>query len=513
MYYEVYHRAEGDEELIGVFFTEQEAREFAAETRQRRADGIVSTVLFTAHGIQRTLEQLPADAAAGQRSPRPDKRPTVPVVSTCPRCDTVTDVYKFRSRNVIGKLLRSVVEERVVTPSEVLWDYALLRHLQKDNLLLSHGVGVVARIQRQDGTESLKACQDRLYRLIDATLDAAKAGFHIPDAEVKALLAARANALFAIVQGPESDARKLQELTRIVARITGQHADWAGKLGAFTGILATARDWAVVLLDAFVAEIIELPAAREELLGIRKHGAKSIRPLVDVLTNEVPDRGKDGPPPALATLAAVANHDGTHETRARLWGWLRLQMHDERKLVHWERQDEITEYRVLLARLIGLEDFLTQGPGLGLTEALAKVLAEDGERADIAETLAFITAALPSQRERLAYLAALLREGPGADWRKAIEASLWTVMEGLQAVPGDVAAHRFRGRDAGRAAFLDACLGLLRAAELEPRLRQFSLHVLTQLAADRGPSDADIDRLWGDMVGTDDWDIKRPRGL
>jgi len=508
MYYEVYHRREDKSELIGVFLIEEDARHFAHEQRKRLPSGVVILVLLTGQGIQRTLERLSKPAPAETPSGENQRPATRLQVAACPTCETVFDIYKFRSRNTISKLMRSLLEEQVLTPTELLWDYTHLRRLQKDEREINLAISVIARMHSQDQQTTVKACLDNLYHLLDEVMSLAKACFHERASGRSDLPTSDVDALFEIVKSGQRDGQKLIDLTCLVAGLTRAYGHWAGKLERLAMIMTNGPEWTVVLLDQFLAELLDLPAAREEVLGAWKRGAQGIRPLINVLANRSDALARDPGRTVLASLAAAGCQDGARETRLRLWGWLRLQLKDDRTLSHWERQEEITQYRILLPRLLAIEDFLDHGPAAALAATLNKLLVEDDETLDIAETLAFVLAALPSHRERLVFLAALLREAR-PEWLSAIEDSLQIVVEALQAAPRDVAARQFNGGEAARTAFLESVLTLIRDSPLQARSRQFCLHILTRLKTDREPTTAEIDRLWVDLVGTKDWDLRK----
>ncbi len=236
-----------------------------------------------------------------------------PIRDPGPRCETPGGLLQRRSCQLIGTLLRSLLDELGVSPLEVLTDETWARRLQPHASLISAAVHKVASLQTGGDPRARVAALDALVEGAERRARAAAAIPNVPDLGkegVDALLA-RIKALNAV------------ESEFLAMRAMARHLKKAGsplsKIETLLELLVPGLSPSgVALIDRFLAGLVEPASMVKDLLGRQENLGMALMALAR-LADGMPPGGRDDLAELARVLAEPLAAKRLPDTRDALW--------------------------------------------------------------------------------------------------------------------------------------------------------------------------------------------------
>ena len=188
-------------------------------------------------------------------------------ISEVSHCERLIDYYMLQARLVVCRLLRGFLDDERITALELMHDYTRLRRLMRDDRLYPKALSHVATLQaKAEGTtpqqrmDAIDKAVERIVQRAKTTHEYGELGEIIEHHGV--------DAAYASLPKDYGQLRKRVEVAGAVARHLRPHAEWTDKLDVLLAMVPGAKSRATLgILDEAVAEILDNPAAVDEIIG------------------------------------------------------------------------------------------------------------------------------------------------------------------------------------------------------------------------------------------------------
>ncbi|MEO5337725.1 MAG: cyclic nucleotide-binding domain-containing protein [Magnetospirillum sp. WYHS-4] len=358
---------------------------------------------------------------------RQERPLTITPLDEAALCTVYADVFDFRARRTLGRLLPMYFERENVLPLELLCDYGRLRLLQRNESLWFHALQHVASVQaRADGSDAgqrLSALERLGAEVVERARDLSAGADRLQMLENQGLEAALAG-----LEPPAAAA--------VLARITGASRDWVGKVERVVDQAERENSpagWAP--LDELAAEILAGRTAVRDLLGSQSDLGKALLAVTRLATGRGQYRDTKS---AAARLDAILRRGVFPKTREVLLARVEFALKGVQPLSNEGEQADREAFDRLLAALIG-QGGLAGAAGMSEAATLRQraVGGRDGEDLPAAQGVALILRALPNRAVKLGYLLALGASSFGTRYPAVVLQPLASLLDEVKSV-GDL---------------------------------------------------------------------------
>ncbi|MFZ1990127.1 MAG: hypothetical protein WAW96_10195, partial [Alphaproteobacteria bacterium] len=233
-------------------------------------------------------------------------------------CFKPQDLFSRHARRLIGRILKSTLDEWQLVPMELIHRGDMLEQLEARSTVLQHAVQQVAVVQAANFPGALhdifRQLMDLSLRAMDMVVRDERRGRFKP-------LEGTSVAAFWRQEGTQGDAAYL--LAAAIALYLKTADGWAAKLRFILELLSDlpeeeeARRDCLIIIDSFVAEMIRSPASLHDLIGECKDLGEALKVMIAVfLGKKVPDA--ENRPQSLERLSYAFNNNMLDEARSAL---------------------------------------------------------------------------------------------------------------------------------------------------------------------------------------------------
>jgi hypothetical protein len=327
-----------------------------------------------------------------------NNRIMIQTIEHAERCEAMPDYYGAESRMTVGRVLRSYLDQVVVTPTELMHNYAELKRLRdKDNLVPS-AIGHVAQVQSGGTGGDTRGRRDEMFDVLEKMTERARLAAKADLPSVKSIAFDKMRRELSARSGAdEGDYLSLVALSR---ELVGMR-NWGLKMGFLLNLVGTDGDIhpdSMALIDGVMADILGSATMVQDLLGQQPNLAAAIISLADLADGKLDVSKRPGDDFAVPLNRLFAKRK-VPATRKVLLDWLRRQLRGNQPLNRHEPDRERETFEKLAGRLIrpggvvgggavaeGLTlrrmQFIPEGGQIGRQRAIEGVLADLRDAAD-----------------------------------------------------------------------------------------------------------------------------------
>lgn len=338
--------------------------------------------------------------------------PTAGALEEAELCNDVSDYYGAGARVVMGIVLRSYLDSRVLTPFEILHSHKLLKTLTEQGQLVENAVVRVAAVQSRGERRDPKARRAAIHEAIAAVVTRARTA-QVAFAGLSRDRGAL-DGLLALPDGGTPTGDTVFDLRVAVALDLSEQRGWAGKLDRLIELMSWDDGGAVMgALDGALADVLGAGPALHELFGNQNLPAGAV--MVQLCTLVLGRTASVSPngPNRLSVLNGLFRMGKLPESRAAVLERLRRQLRSPQPLGRGQRGEEVE----LLKELVG---FLITPDGVigdaGMAEALTIRYSRRLEQGGASAFRHSIVGVSEMQADlfcRIRYLSAVSRTAPG----------------------------------------------------------------------------------------------------
>ncbi|MEO5372764.1 MAG: hypothetical protein H7840_00635 [Alphaproteobacteria bacterium] len=286
------------------------------------------------------------------------KKITVSAIDQANPCSSPNDLFSLESRLTIGRLLRKLFDDMVLTPTELLHHYPIAKKFL-DGDLLPAAVDRVATLQAAEVGVDSRTRRDQIYAMVDVLAAQAREA----EAE-RALWKVKIDDVDTLIKTATSvggvEKRDFLIRTALCRELVGIRS-WIGKIDRLVQIVNddTSPDM-MVIMDGFIADVLAAPEATQELLGNHPNLAVALKALLGLVYGTKEGAGKNLPETTviLARLFAEGKlPSGTEVITDRV----RRQIHGPAALSRNNPDEEDNLFIQIFASLL-TEDGIIGGP-------------------------------------------------------------------------------------------------------------------------------------------------------
>ena len=285
-------------------------------------------------------------------------------------CRRLEDFYGTESRGSIGEVLRDTLDEWQITPLELLHDIDNYYRLDGAGTLLQKAVQQAA-IRVQAGDMSVQERMKLIFSLIDTSVDRLK-----QDAEANRIPAFKKSGFRTLVTKLDGSDDRAYLLTAAVVGFLKPVDKIADKLKALMPLfLPDLPDWAVAVLDDFVAEFLAHTPIVIALIGKRKSLGDALIAMAHLAEGHLEQAagGKRGLTAEARAIDGLMRGHQLPRARRVLFERVRAELARNRRLTKGLLDGELKVMAQLLRAVASEEHAL-------LTAAIEEALEERGER-------------------------------------------------------------------------------------------------------------------------------------
>lgn len=236
------------------------------------------------------------------RPPKPKKEIGLSAtIKDAKPCTTLDEFFGLESRNVIGRLLRDFLDQLVITPTELLYNYSYIKKIDNAGNLLNSAIHHIAKGQADAFKGTVKERAEVLNKLIREATNLARDTLaerkrRLPlDPGGFAQLCRRAEARY------EPHERKYMIMTTLCNQLAGSRS-YGQKLEQLAGFVTDdVEGEALEMLDGVIADLLGSGQMIQEILGNQVHLAAALGELLDLLGGKL----ADDPPQASVCMTAI----------------------------------------------------------------------------------------------------------------------------------------------------------------------------------------------------------------
>ncbi len=336
-------------------------------------------------------------------------RITIQTVDSAQRCEEVDDYYATESRFTIGRVLRQYLEQVVVTPTEIMHNFAELKRLRDKDTLVPSAIGHVAQVQA-GGSGDGRARRDEMFNVLEKMTVRARNASRRELPNIKTIGFSR---LFDELTTNASDERpdflSLVALSRELVNMR----NFALKVQFLVGLLTKEEGMSpesTAIIDGVIADVLGSASVVQELLGPQPNLMAAIINLCDLAEGKLDTSKRHAEDFAIPMNQLFA--DGRlPASRMVLLDWVRRQLKGTQPLNRHEPAKERETFTRLLQRMVGPGGVIGGGPvAEGLT--LRRVQYQDeGGIPGRQRAIQSICDDMPDPSNRLRFLLTALDSG------------------------------------------------------------------------------------------------------
>ncbi|HRJ60512.1 MAG TPA: hypothetical protein PKZ97_09770 [Azospirillaceae bacterium] len=270
-----------------------------------------------------------------------------------PICRDVSDLYKFESRVVAGRLLRLFLDKHRITVSELLHGWSYARRLDEQGGLLRAAMAAVARWQHDnlgvDAKERTRALTEYADQILSRLRAFNVARKNLAPLEWRDLDRCRRRVALDVGDG-DGDFFFMAQVTESLQGANGALAKLEMLLDPWE---EAGTDQTALLLEAFIADALGGAEVVRELLGPQPNLAAGLATLADLLFGRPP--ALDGAPvnPALTRIGRMVVEGRAPQCRAMLIERIRSSLASDQPLDRRNPQGDAPAIGMLEQRLLG----------------------------------------------------------------------------------------------------------------------------------------------------------------
>ncbi|HYC03816.1 MAG TPA: hypothetical protein VED40_11005 [Azospirillaceae bacterium] len=383
---------------------------------EEEALALAQKILPMREGVRVLREFMRPDGAASTETViftemrEVSKKPiTITPIEEAHYCQSPKDYFQLESRTLISKLLRQYLDERSLTPTELMHHPGEMKKVMAFDSLVPNAVSRVATIQCKASGEDTRERRDAIYAVLDELKGRAEkaAGYKNLPYPREIGFGATMERVEQAVKGDPEEAEYLAKVILCrdlvnIRTLLGK-AEWVMEL-ATAGELEERH---AGLLDSIVADILSSPETVRDLLGRQPDLGTALLRLMDIIEGRFEPTPKEQAPEVSAVLGGwIAGHAGT-QTREVLVDFIQRQIRGNAKLSYGDGEAQRAIFKALLGR-VSTVDGILGGPRMAeaFVHGFLRYLEQGGvEGRRLA--LDGVLGCIPTGAERLSYLVAL----------------------------------------------------------------------------------------------------------
>ena len=336
-------------------------------------------------------------------------RITIQTVDAASRCEEIEEYYGTDSRFTVGRVLRQYLEEVVVTPTEIMHNFAELKRLRDKDALVPSAIGHVAQVQA-GGSGDGRARRDEMFNVLEKMTVRARNASRRELPNIKTIGFSR---LFAELSTSAADERpdflSLVALSRELVNMR----NFALKVQFLVGLLTKEEGMSpesTAIIDGVIADVLGSASVIQELLGPQPNLMTAIINLCDLAEGKL-DTSKRHAEDFAIPMNQLFAEGRLPSSRMVLLDWVRRQLKGTQPLNRHEPAKERETFTRLLQRMVGPGGVIGGGPvAEGLT--LRRVqYQDDGGVPGRQRAVQSICDDMPDPANRLRFLLATLDSG------------------------------------------------------------------------------------------------------
>lgn len=287
-------------------------------------------------------------------------RITIQTVDAAPRCEEIEEFYGTDSRFTIGRVLRQYLEQVVVTPTEIMHNFAELKRLRDKDTLVPSAIGHVAQVQA-GGSGDGRARRDEMFDVLEKVTVRARNASRRELPNIKTIGFSR---LFEELTSSASDERpdflSLVALSRELVNMR----NFALKVQFLVGLLTKEEGMSpesTAIIDGVIADVLGSATVIQELLGPQPNLMTAIVNLCDLAEGKLDTSRRHGEDFAIPMNQLFAE-GRLPASRMVLLDWVRRQLKGTQPLNRHEPAKERETFTRLLQRMVGPGGVIGGGP-------------------------------------------------------------------------------------------------------------------------------------------------------
>jgi hypothetical protein len=304
-------------------------------------------------------------------------RITIQTVDSAPRCEEIDEYYGTESRFTIGRVLRQYLEQVVVTPTEIMHNFAELKRLRDKDTLVPSAIGHVAQVQ-SGGAGDSRARRDEMFTVLEKMTVRARNASRRELPNVKTIGFSR---LFEeLSRGSSDETPDFLSLVALSRELVNMR-NFALKVQFLVGLLVKEEGMnpaSTAIIDGVIADVLGSASVIQELLGPQPNLMTAIINLCDLAEGKL-DTSKRHHEDFAIPMNTLFAEGRLPASRMVLLDWVRRQLKGTQPLNRHEPARERETFTRLLQRMVGPGGVVGGGPvAEGLTLRRVQYQEEGG---------------------------------------------------------------------------------------------------------------------------------------
>ena len=259
--------------VVNLYDDEASAIRAAEQELTRRAEGV--RIIRNWQRIDGELAEKVVFEKQGDAKPLRDMRITP--IETVNACKDEADFFSPESLATMGRLFRKYLDERRITPTEVLHLSREYQRIWDTESIVPAGVDRVALVQSRGTDQDSKSRGEEIYRVIEGI------GARARRCERRRGLGKRVATSFGAVLA-EDEIDRTFAATVVLARDLAKNGAWMAKLDRLGELIEAETDpEALAILDGVLAQLFGNREVLQDALGPQANLASACTTLIDVL--------------------------------------------------------------------------------------------------------------------------------------------------------------------------------------------------------------------------------------
>ena len=232
------------------------------------------------------------------------------------RCVNPSELFQFPSRTMMGTLLRSFLDQVIITPTELLHSMRYQIRLDQAGNLLKDAVEKAGTMQARQMSESVPVRVRELHDLVTNLMLNTRNDDKNP---VKPMRDGQFNERMAEIHAePLSDEAKNLKIFRTLTESLSGVRTWAEKLEKIVMMGEDANDIYLDYVDVLLGEMLQCEVVMDNLLGRRISIETRLEDLIEIHTGVYPTRRPTSASTIAPRLQTLLLRHKMTETRAAL---------------------------------------------------------------------------------------------------------------------------------------------------------------------------------------------------
>jgi hypothetical protein len=336
-------------------------------------------------------------------------RITIQTVDSAPKCEEMDEYYGSDSRLTIGRVLRSYLEQVVVTPTEIMHNFAELKRLRDKDTLVPSAIGHVAQVQSAGSGDS-RGRRDEMFNVLEKVTVRARNASRRELPNVKTIGFSRL--VEELTRGPADESADFLSLVALSRELVNMR-NFAQKTQFLVSLLVNEEAMSpesTAIIDGVIADVLGSATVIQDLLGPQPNLMMAIINLCDLAEGKL-DVSKRHHEDFAIPMNRQFAEGKLPSSRLVLLDWVRRQLKGTQPLNRHEPSRERDTFTKLLQRMVSPGGVIGGGPvAEGLT--LRRVQYQDeGGVPGRQRAIQAIIEDLPDPANRLRFLMSTLNSG------------------------------------------------------------------------------------------------------